>query len=102
MNRRVRFWLMLAFGVGTALAVCGWIMRATLEVQHGRGADTYVSAMGLQVHWVDVLTMWTAVLVATLVMLVATAVSSWRRKRDVSQLKKQNAENSAASVDQDK
>jgi type II secretory pathway component PulL len=88
MNRRVRFWLLLGFGIATALAVAGWILRALFEVLHGRGAETYISARGLQVHWVDVLTMWIAVFAAILVMLVAMVIVAWHKKRDLDQLKK--------------
>ena len=88
MNRRVRFWLMIGFGVATALAIAGWILRAVFEVLHGRGAETYISAKGLEVHWVDVLTMAIATLVAMLVIVVATMVVAWRKKRDLEVLKK--------------
>jgi hypothetical protein len=92
MNRRVRFWLMIGFGVATALAIAGWILRAVFEVLHGRGAETYISAKGLQVHWVDVLTMAIATFVAILVMLVAMAVAAWRKKRDLELLKKMESQ----------
>jgi hypothetical protein len=88
MNRRVSAWLTVIFAVVTALAVAGWIIRATFEVQHGRGAETFISAKGLQVHWVDVLTMAIATFVAMLVMLVATAIVAWRKKRDLEILKR--------------
>jgi hypothetical protein len=92
MNRRVRFWLLLGFGVATALAVAGWILRATFKVLHGRGAETFISARGLQVHWVDVLTMAIATFVAILVMLVARVVVDWRKKRDLELLKKMDSQ----------
>jgi ABC-type amino acid transport system permease subunit len=88
MNRRVRLWLLVGFGIATAVAVSGWILRATFEVQHGRGAETFISAKGLQVHWVDVLTGAIATLVAILVIVVATVVVAWRKKRDLEVLKK--------------
>jgi hypothetical protein len=83
MNRRVSIWLTVILGVGAVLAVSGWILRAIIQVHHNRGAETYVNSQGLQVHWVDVLTMWAAVLVVALVLLVARAIYTWRRKRDL-------------------
>jgi hypothetical protein len=95
MNRRVRIWLLLGFGVATALAVSAWILRAIFEVQRGRGAETYISAKGLEVHWVDVLTMAVATFVAILVMLVATRIVAWRKKRDLEFLKKIDSKDGA-------
>jgi hypothetical protein len=80
MNRCVSAWLTVVLLVGAVLTLSGWIFRATVEVLHGRGADTYVNAQGMQVHWVDVLTMSVAALVAIIVILVATAIFNWRRK----------------------
>lgn len=91
MNRRVRFWLVIAFGVATALAVSGWILRAIFEVQHGRGAETFIGGKGLQVHWVDVLTMFFAVIVAILAMLIATMIVTCRKKRDLALTKKEDS-----------
>ncbi len=88
MNRRVRIWLITGFGVATVLAVAGWILRATFEVLHGRGSETFISAKGLEVHWVDVLTMWIAVFAATVVIVVAMAIAAWRKKRDLAVIKK--------------
>jgi hypothetical protein len=88
MNRRVRFWLLMGLGVASALAVSGWILRALFEVLHGRGAETYTSARGLQVHWVDVLTMSFAAFGAMLVIVVATVIVTWRKKRNLALIKK--------------
>jgi hypothetical protein len=91
MNRRVSIWLTVIFGVGVLLAVSAWILRAIVEVRNNRGAETYESARGLQIHWVDVLTMWTAVFLAILAMLVAIAIYAWRRKRDAARIAKLEA-----------
>jgi hypothetical protein len=91
MNRRVSIWLTVVFGLGAALAVSAWILRAIIEVRNNHGAETYVNAQGMQVHWVDVLTMWAAVFAALLVMLVAIAIHSWRRKKNVALVKKLEA-----------
>ena len=91
MNRCVSAWLTGIFLVGAVLTLSGWILRATIEVLHGRGAEIYFNAQGMQVHWVDVLTMSAAALVAILVILVATAIFNWRRKRDMALVKKLDA-----------
>jgi hypothetical protein len=91
MKRRVSIWLTVIFGVGAVVAVSAWILRAVVEVRNNRGAETYENARGLQVHWVDVLTMWAAVLLATLGMVVAIAIHAWRRKRDAALIAKLEA-----------
>jgi hypothetical protein len=83
------------------LTLVGWVLRAAIEVLHHRGAETYVNAQGMQVHWVDVLTMSAAALLATLVVLVATAVFYWRRKRDLALAQELEAKISAASSGRD-
>jgi hypothetical protein len=88
MNRLVYFWLTAIFGIGALLAITGLLLRATIEVLHHRGAETYVNAQGMQVHWVDVLTMTAAVLAMFLVLLVATAFNKWRNKRDAALIEK--------------
>jgi uncharacterized membrane protein len=102
MNRRVSIWLTVIFGVGAVLAVSAWILRAIVEVRNKRGAETYVSARGLEVHWVDVLTMWAAVLLAVLVMLVAIAIYVWRRRRDLALIEKLEARTSPEPTIRDK
>jgi hypothetical protein len=97
-NRRVSIWLTVAFGVGAVLAISGLVLRATIEVRHNRGAETYVNVQGMQVHWVDVLTLSAALLVALVVLLVATAIFNWRSRRDAALVKKLDA----ASFDRDK
>jgi len=79
------------FAVGAVLAVSAWILRAVIEVRNNRGAETYVNVQGMQVHWVDVLTMWAAVLLAILGMVVAVAIYAWRRKRDLALFEKLDA-----------
>jgi hypothetical protein len=96
MNRRVRIGLMVGFGVATALAFSGWILRAVFEVLHGRGMETYLSGRGLQVDWVDVLTTVLAVFVAILVVLVATLLVAWRKRRDLAAIRKMEAGKVAA------
>jgi hypothetical protein len=91
MNRRVSIWLTVIFAVGAVLAVSAWILRAVIEVRNNRGAETYVNVQGMQVHWVDVLTMWAAVLLAILGMVVAIAIYAWRRKRDLALFEKLDA-----------
>jgi hypothetical protein len=102
MNRRVSIWLTVILGVGAVLTVSGLILRATTEVRHNRGAETYVNAQGMQVHWVDVLTMWAAVLLAILVMVVAIAVYAWRHKRDLALIEKLEARISPEPTVRDK
>jgi|SRR5580658_809061 hypothetical protein len=101
MNRLVSAWVTAIIGVGVILTLVGWILRATIEVLHNRGAETYVNAKGMQVHWVDVLTMSVAALLALLVILVATAVFYWRRKRDLAQAKELDAKISAELLNRD-
>jgi hypothetical protein len=98
MNRRVSVWLAVFFGVGAVLAISGLILRAAMEVHHGRGAETYVNAEGMQVHWVDVLTLSVATLLALIVLFTATAIFNWRKKRDLASIKKLEAENEAATL----
>ena len=81
------------------LAVSAWILRATIEVRNNRGSETYVNAQGMQVHWVDVLTMWAAVFLALLVMLVAIAIHAWRRKKNLALVRNLEARK---LIDQDK
>jgi hypothetical protein len=69
-----------------------------MEVHHGRGAETYVNAEGMQVHWVDVLTLLVATLLALIVLFTATAIFNWRKKRDLALIKKLEAENEAAAL----
>jgi hypothetical protein len=82
MNRRVSVWLTVFSGVGAVLAISGPILRAAMETLNGHGAETYVNAQGMQVHWVDVLTLSVASLVALIVLFTATAIFNWRNKRD--------------------
>jgi hypothetical protein len=98
MNRRVSIWLTVVFGIGAVLAISGLILRATMEVRHNRGAETYVNVQGMQVHWVDVLTLSAAAFVTLGVLLVATVIFNWRNKRDTALVKKLEA----ASSDRDK
>jgi heme/copper-type cytochrome/quinol oxidase subunit 2 len=102
MNRRVSIWLTVIFGVGVVLTVSTWILRAIIQVRHNRGAETYVNVQGMQVHWVDVLTMWTAVFLTALVLLIARAIYSWRRKRDLVLIEKLERRISSESTDRDK
>jgi hypothetical protein len=102
MNRRVSTWLTAILGIGAVLTVVGWLLRATIEVLHRRGSDTYVNAKGMQVHWVDVLTMAAAAFLAIVVILVATAVFTWRHKRDLASLEKLEASVSPELSDRDK
>jgi hypothetical protein len=102
MNRRVSAWLTAIIGVGMVLTIAGWILRATIEVLHHRGADIYVNAKGMQVHWIDVLTMSAAAFLAILAILIATAVFHWRRKRDLALVAKLEANNNSELSDQEK
>jgi hypothetical protein len=101
-NRRVSIWLTVFLGVGAVLAISGLILRASIEVLHGRGAETFVNAQGMQVHWVDVLTLSVASLMALIVLFTATAIFNWRKKRDLALIKKLDAEIAAAAIDLDK
>jgi hypothetical protein len=102
MNRRVSAWLTVILGVGVVLTVSAGIFRAIVEVRHNRGAEIYVNAKGMQVHWVDDLTKWAAVLLTTLVLLVAIAVYKWRRKRDAALIDKLEAQIGAEPPVRDK
>jgi uncharacterized membrane protein len=102
MNRRVSAWLSVLLGVGAVLTIFGLILRAIVEVLHHRGAETYLNAKGMQVHWVDVLTMWAAALLVFLVILIATAVFNWRRKRDLALVRELEARTSTESPVRDK
>jgi uncharacterized membrane protein len=102
MNRRVSIWLTVIFGIGAVLAVSAWILHAINQVRHNRGAETYVNAQGMQVHWVDVLTMWAAVALVALVLLVARAIYNWRRKRDLVLIEKLEGRSRSESTVRDK
>jgi uncharacterized membrane protein len=102
MNRRVSIWLTVLFGVGAVLTVSTWILVAIVKVRNNRGAETYVSARGLDVHWIDVLTMWAAVLLAILVMLAAIAIYACRRKRDLALIDKLEARTNSEATLRDK
>ena len=91
MNRRVSAWLTGILGVGAVLTVSAAILRAVMEVRHNRGTETYVNAHSMQVRWVDDLTMWAAAFLAILIILGATAIYSWRRKRELALVKKLEA-----------
>jgi hypothetical protein len=85
-KRRVSASLAVILGVGVVLTVAAGLLRAIIEVRHNRGAEIYVNAKGMQVHWVDDLTKWAAVLLTTFVFLVAIAVYKWRQKRDAARV----------------
>jgi hypothetical protein len=102
MNRRVSTWLTVILGTGAALTVLGLILRATIEVRHNRGAEIYVNGKGMQIHWVHDLTKWAAVFIATLVVLVAVAIYSCRRKRDLALFRMLDPGTSTKSSVQDK
>jgi cytochrome bd-type quinol oxidase subunit 2 len=102
MNRRASIWLTVILGLGAVLAVSAWILRAVMEVRNNRGADTYINAQGMQVHWVDVLTMWAAAALAILVTLVATAIFKWRRRNNLTLVEKLGARIGTERSDQDK
>jgi hypothetical protein len=102
MNRRVSAWLTGILGIGAVLTVSAAILRAVMEVRHNRGAETFVNAHGMQVHWVDDLTMWTAAFLAILIILGATAIYGWRRKRDLALVRKLEARISAEPSVRDK
>jgi|HubBroStandDraft_6_1064221.scaffolds.fasta_scaffold847649_2 heme/copper-type cytochrome/quinol oxidase subunit 2 len=102
MSRRVSIWLTVIFGVGAVLAVSTSILYAIVKVRNNRGAETYLSARGLEVHRVDVLTMWAAVLLSILVMLVAIAIYAWRRKRDLALIEKMEARTNSEPTLRDK
>jgi uncharacterized membrane protein len=97
MNTRVSAWLTVVLGVGAVLAISGLVLRATIEVRHHRGAETYVNAQGMQVHWIDVLTLSAAVLIALIALLVATLIYNRRRNGDAALIRKLEARNAAAS-----
>ena len=73
-----------------------------MEVTHGRGDEIYVNAQGMQVHWIDVLTMSAAALVAILVMLVATVLYERRTKRDAAAVMKLESKSRAPTSERDK
>jgi len=102
MNRRVLIWLTVVFGIGALLDVSAFAFRATLEVLHHRGAETYVNAYGMQIHWSSVLTTGVAGTVALAVALVARIFVNWRKKKDLALIKKLDARNAVAEANQDK
>jgi hypothetical protein len=99
MNRRVNIWLTVVLGIGAVLPVSGLVLRATIEVLHHRGAEIYVNAKGMQVHWVDVLTGTASLLLALLVLLVATACFNWRSRRDAPLVKTDETNSAASDLD---
>jgi uncharacterized membrane protein len=93
MNRRVSVWLTVLTGISAVLAISALILRASIETLHGHGAETYVNAQGMQVHWVDVLTLSVAFLVALIILFTATAIYHRRKKMDLAAIRKLDAEN---------
>ena len=92
MNRRVSVSLTIFTGISAPLAISALVLQASMKTFHGHGAETYVNAQGMQVHWVDVLTMSAAFLVTLTVLFVATAIYQWRKKRDLAAIRKLDAE----------
>jgi uncharacterized membrane protein len=92
MNRRVSVWLSIFTGICAVLAVSALVLQASIKTFHGHGAETYVNAQGMQVHWVDVLTTSVAFLLALIVLFVATAAYNWRKQRDLAAIRKLDAE----------
>jgi hypothetical protein len=93
MNRRVSVWLTVFTGMSAVLAISALVLQASIETFHGHGSETYVNAQGKQVHWVDVLTLSVAFLVALIVLFTATAIYHWRKKMDLAAIRKLDAEN---------
>jgi len=62
------------------LAISALVLQSSMKTFHGHGAETYVNAQGMQVHWVDVLTLPVAFLVALIVLFIATAIYHWHKK----------------------
>jgi hypothetical protein len=65
--------VLVAVALGTLLT------RAALEVWRGNGADVYQNNYGMHIHWVSVLSLAIALLVAYL---VALAIRWWQRRDD--------------------
>jgi uncharacterized membrane protein len=92
MNRRVSVWLTVFTGISAVLAISAMVLQASMKTFHGHGAETYVNAQGMQVHWVDVLTMSVVFLVALIVLFIATAIYHWRKKLDLAAIRKLDVE----------
>jgi uncharacterized membrane protein len=93
MNRQVSVWLTVFTGISAVLAISAMVLQASMKTFHGHGAETYVNAQGMQVHWVDVLTLSVAFLVALIFLFIATAIYYWRGKIDLDAIRKLDAEN---------
>lgn len=65
--------LLVVFALGALLG------QAAIEVWRGNGADVYQNAYGMLIHWVDVLSLAAALLVAYL---AALALRWWQRRDD--------------------
>lgn len=101
-TRRVSILVTVVLGVAAALGISALVIRATFEILHGRGADTYKNVYGLPIHWVSVLTSLIAVGVALLVALGARLFVIWRDKREITELIKQlDARNNTVATEQE-
>ena len=77
MFRKVRFARMVLAALAV-IAFVGLIGRAAVEVLNGHGAATYSNAYGMPIHWITVLSLFAALLVA----LVVAIVIRWWQQRD--------------------
>lgn len=66
-------------GTVVTLALASLAGRALLEVARGHGGHTYANALGMQIHWVTVLALAAAMLVA---LVLALAMRWWQRRDD--------------------
>lgn len=101
-KRRVPVLVTAALAVAATLSISALVIRATFEMFHGHGADTYNNVYGLQIHWVSVLTTVIAVGVALLVALGARLFVIWRDKREIAELIKQlDVRNNTVATEQE-
>lgn len=102
-KRRVPVLVTVAFAAAATLGISGLLIRATFEILHGHGADTYSNVYGLQIHWVSVLTTAIAAGVALLVAVIARLFVMWRDQKEITALLKQrDARDSTVSTEQDR
>jgi hypothetical protein len=78
MSRKYKI-VRITMGTLGALALTTLLGDAILQMMRGKGADTYENVYGMQIHWITVLSLAAAVLVA---FLVALAIRWWQKRDD--------------------
>jgi hypothetical protein len=79
MTSRGRRWLTGFVAVAAFLALGSLITRAIIKLSQSQGADTYQNVCGMIIHWITVLTVILAVVIA---LIVGISLRWWQKRTD--------------------